>query len=101
MGVAHSEQNLAAGRFVAPQLGHVDANGVAHSMQKRAPAWFSVPQLVQINAALVSVLDGAADQPMVVAGPAWVACSDVRIAEAPAHGPRQRPVTCRTGRHVV
>ena len=48
-GVAHSEQNLAAGRFVAPQFGQVSPNGVAHSMQNRAPGRFSVPQLEQIT----------------------------------------------------
>jgi hypothetical protein len=49
IGAAHSEQNLAAGRLVAPQLGQRAANGVAHSMQKRAPARFSVPHVVQIT----------------------------------------------------
>jgi hypothetical protein len=47
--VAHSEQNLAAGRFAAPQLGQVAANGVAHSMQNFAPTRFSVPQFEQIT----------------------------------------------------
>ena len=49
MGVAHSEQNLAAGRLLAPQLGQVVANGLAHSMQNLAPARFSVPQFGQIT----------------------------------------------------
>ena len=54
-GVAHSEQNLAAGRFVAPQFGQVIPNGVAHSMQNLAPARFSVPQFEQITRAFVSL----------------------------------------------
>jgi len=45
--VAHSEQNFAAGRLAAPQLGQTMANGVAHSMQNRAPVRFSVPQFEQ------------------------------------------------------
>jgi hypothetical protein len=49
IGVAHSEQNFAAGRFVAPQLGQVAGNGVAHSMQNLAPMRFSVPQFEQIT----------------------------------------------------
>jgi hypothetical protein len=49
IGVAHSEQNLAAGRLAAPQLGQTAAKGVAHSMQNRAPGRFSVPQLEQIT----------------------------------------------------
>jgi hypothetical protein len=47
--VAHSEQNLAAGRFVALQLGQSAENGVAHSMQNLAPPRFSVPQFEQIT----------------------------------------------------
>ena len=54
-GVAHSEQNLAAARFVAPQLGQVMPNGVAHSMQNRAPTMFSVPQFEQITRASLPV----------------------------------------------
>jgi hypothetical protein len=50
--VAHSEQNLAAGGFVAPQFGHGAMSGVAHSMQKRALGWFWVPQVEQITRAL-------------------------------------------------
>jgi hypothetical protein len=47
--VAHSEQNLAACGFDAPQLGQCAANGVAHSMQNLAPARLSVPQFEQIT----------------------------------------------------
>jgi hypothetical protein len=52
--VAHSEQNLAAGGFAAPQLGQAAANGLAHSMQNLAPVGFSVPQLEQITCRVVS-----------------------------------------------
>jgi hypothetical protein len=38
---------LAAGRFAAPQLGQVAANGIAHSMQNFAPTPFWVPQFEQ------------------------------------------------------
>jgi len=45
---------LAAGRFAAPQLGQVAANGLAHSMQNLAPMRFSVPQFEQIIGGFVS-----------------------------------------------
>ena len=48
-GVAHSEQNLAPGALLVPQLGQAVANGVAHSMQNLAPGRFSVPQVEQIT----------------------------------------------------
>src|SRR5713226_6945283 len=46
-GVAHSAQNLARGRFSAPQLGQRRVNGEAHSIQNLAPSGFSTPQLAQ------------------------------------------------------
>ena len=49
-GVAHSEQNFAAGPFVVPQFGQTTARGVAHSVQNFAPGRFSVPQFEQITA---------------------------------------------------
>jgi len=48
-GVAHSEQNFAAGSFAVPHFGQTTANGVAHSVQNFAPGRFSVPQLLQIT----------------------------------------------------
>src|SRR5712692_2220389 len=46
-GVAHAAQNLARGRFSAPQLGQRRVNGEAHSIQNLAPSGFSTPQLAQ------------------------------------------------------
>jgi len=55
-GVAHSPQNLAAGRFACPQTGQTTASGVAHSMQNLVPAGFSVPQFEQITPASLDVV---------------------------------------------
>src|SRR6266508_4859898 len=55
-GVAHSAQNLARGRFSAPQLGQRRVNGEAHSIQNLAPSGFSVPQLAQRMVLFYSLL---------------------------------------------
>ena len=50
-GLAHSEQNLAVGTLVVPQLAQTTARRVAHSVQNFAPGGFAVPQFEQITEA--------------------------------------------------
>src|SRR5262249_54006250 len=54
-GVAHSLQNLARGRFSAPQFGQRLLRGAAHSIQNLAPVGFSEPQLAQSMMVLHSI----------------------------------------------
>src|SRR6266446_4450708 len=42
--VPHASQNLAPGRFSAPQVSQCKGSGAAHSLQNFAPARFSQPQ---------------------------------------------------------
>src|SRR5712692_7321071 len=43
-GVPHASQNLAPGRFSAPQATQCTGSGAAHSLQNFAPVRFSQPQ---------------------------------------------------------